>query len=382
MQESKIPVVLRNSLRLHKNILINKQREIYLYLDNSHLINHPFTELEDSSHSFNRVKIDKFYAFEKLLVENEYKVKVIYSKEEIPSTDIHADLPDGSYERDDLKSFNVDYTLDHNYLLKRAEVMQFVTEKMPFSSFRKLFENKAFSYKKGNDEELPRTEAKNYLSQYFKGHSASTYFKTRNQLLGENFSTGFSQYLNLGELHPQDILESLAVYEKVNGQNKSTYWIRFELLWREYFHFLYLKHEEDFFMSEGLNSINNTKLPLISISQYLVKFDNPLLMAMNKELMIHGTLSNRSRQIYASYLVHNTDLDWRYGAWFFQLFLKDYDIASNWGNWLYMAGVGTDARGPRFFKITKQMQQYDPELHYLKHFGKLTNSIWADIDNT
>lgn len=382
MQESKTTVVLRNSLRLHRNELLSEGHKILLYLDDAHLRDHPFTGLVQTQTQFNQVKERKFKSFETLLLKKGYDVKIIKSTGSISSPNIQADLPDGAYEQDDLRNFEVEYCLDHNYLLKRSEVLNSFTARMPFSKFRKLFEAKAYSFQRSETKPQVQTEALNYLRNYFSNKYASTYFETRNQLLGDNFSTGFSKYLNLGELHPLDILESLAFYEKEHGQNKSTSWIRFELLWREYFHFLYLKHQNDFFNFGGLSSYDTKALTPISVREYLDSFHNPLIIAMNKELMDFGTLSNRSRQIYASFLVHNTELDWRYGAWFFQIFLKDFDLSSNWGNWLYMAGVGTDSRGPRFFKITKQMQQYDPELQYLQYFGELSESIWKEIDNT
>ncbi|WP_227520504.1 FAD-binding domain-containing protein [Marinobacter sp. LV10R510-11A] len=52
--------------------------------------------------------------------------------------------------------------------------------------------------------------------------------------------------------------------------------------------------------------------------------------------------------------------DWRYGAAWFEEQLIDYDVASNYGNWQYLAGVGADPRGLRQFNLAKQTQQYDP----------------------
>ena len=70
-------------------------------------------------------------------------------------------------------------------------------------------------------------------------------------------------------------------------------------------------------------------------------------------------MSNRGRQIAASCLIHELDLDWRYGAAFFERHLIDYDVGSNYGNWQYIAGVGSDPRGGRHFNLEKQAAQYD-----------------------
>jgi deoxyribodipyrimidine photo-lyase len=57
--------------------------------------------------------------------------------------------------------------------------------------------------------------------------------------------------------------------------------------------------------------------------------------------------------------------DWRLGAAWFQQQLVDYDVASNWGNWAYIAGVGHDPRGGRIFNVAKQVEQHDPDGRYV-----------------
>ena len=59
-------------------------------------------------------------------------------------------------------------------------------------------------------------------------------------------------------------------------------------------------------------------------------------------------------------------MDWRYGAAYFEQSLIDYDVASNWGNWQYLAGVGADPRDKRHFNLDKQTQQFDPDGRYIR----------------
>ena len=61
-------------------------------------------------------------------------------------------------------------------------------------------------------------------------------------------------------------------------------------------------------------------------------------------------------------------MDWRYGAAYFESQLIDYDVAANWGNWQYLAGVGADARDKRHFNLEKQTQIFDPENHYIEQW--------------
>jgi deoxyribodipyrimidine photo-lyase len=77
------------------------------------------------------------------------------------------------------------------------------------------------------------------------------------------------------------------------------------------------------------------------------------------------------RQILASYLVNEFACDWRAGAAWFEHQLIDYDVYSNYGNWSYIAGVGTDPRGGRHFNVDKQKNTYDPDGSYEKEWKKL-----------
>ena len=87
------------------------------------------------------------------------------------------------------------------------------------------------------------------------------------------------------------------------------------------------------------------------------------------ELRITGWMSNRGRQNVASYLINNLELDWRRGAQWFEEQLIDYDPCSNYGNWLYLSGFGSDPQPGRYFNLEKQAATYDPQ-------GKYTNS-WS-----
>ena len=54
----------------------------------------------------------------------------------------------------------------------------------------------------------------------------------------------------------------------------------------------------------------------------------------------------------ASYLVLDLGIDWRHGADWFESVLVDYDVCSNWGNWVAAAGM-TGGR-INHFNIIKQ----------------------------
>ena len=210
--------------------------------------------------------------------------------------------------------------------------------------------------------------ANTHLQHYFSSLAPLTYKETRNALDEWSSSTKLSPYLALGNLSVHQCWQKLNQYENKHGANESTYWIKFEWLWREYFHWYLFVHQSDVFKFSGLSE---TK-PLTNFSgERFAKWCQgntpyPLINAIMNQLNQTGYISNRARQIAASCWVHECKGDWRYGAAYFEQQLIDYDVAANWGNWQYIAGVGADPRGGRWFNIEKQAQQFDPEGHFIK----------------
>ncbi|MFM7770923.1 MAG: FAD-binding domain-containing protein, partial [Bacteroidota bacterium] len=100
------------------------------------------------------------------------------------------------------------------------------------------------------------------------------------------------------------------------------------------------------------------------------KTGNDFIDANMIELMETGYMSNRGRQNVASFLVHEYNIDWRWGAWWFESQLIDFDVCSNWGNWMYLSGVGNDPRDNRKFNIEKQARDYDPDGKYRAYWLK------------
>jgi len=205
-----------------------------------------------------------------------------------------------------------------------------------------------------------------YLKKYFKSNNAESYKHTRNELTGINFSTKFSPWLSLGYISARQAFSYLKEYEKNTKKNESTYWIFFELLWRDYFRFIMIKYGEKLFYKRGLNlSKQNIMHDHSSFELWTTgETKNKFINAGMNELRLTGFLSNRMRQIVASYLINELGCDWRAGAAWFESKLIDYDVYSNQGNWAYMAGCGTDPRGGRFFNVEKQQKTYDKNFIY------------------
>ncbi len=198
---------------------------------------------------------------------------------------------------------------------------------------------------------------------------AGTYKETRNGLIGGDYSTKFSPWLAQGCLSPKKIYQELKRYEETHTANKSTYWIFFELLWRDFFRLMAKKHVNRVFQIGG---INDEADPEWSEDRVLLqrwiegKTGVPFIDANLREIARTGFMSNRGRQNVASFLVNDLQLNWQMGAEYFESVLIDYDVASNWCNWQYLAGVGTDPRKDRYFNILSQAQRYDPDGEYVR----------------
>ncbi|MGE6387862.1 DASH family cryptochrome [Pseudomonas sp. NPDC078416] len=204
-----------------------------------------------------------------------------------------------------------------------------------------------------------------HLQQYFRRGLANSYKATRNNLSSVDDSTKFSPWLARGSLSAPQIDQALKAFETEHGANDSTYWIYFELLWRDYFRLLHLKYGRLLYRASGLKGGSEPSHNPQGFARWCRgETGEALIDAGMRELAATGYLSNRMRQIVASYLIFDLKGDWRAGAAWFEAQLVDYDVYSNQGNWLYIAGYGTDPRGGRRFNTTKQADEHDTDSAY------------------
>lgn len=244
--------------------------------------------------------------------------------------------------------------------------------------------------------------------------SISTYDKTRNGLVGSEFSTKLSAWLALGSLtarqihHQMDLFENgdkaahkrsdddstIAKYKKCKGfgqgENDGTAMVRFELLWRDYMRLCARKFGTKLFSLHGFSQAKTREWKQPDRHATTAAEDSDIIQrflaghtgiglidAAQRELFWTGYSSNRARQNTASFLAKDLKFDWRIGAEWFESMLVDYDVSSNWGNWQYVAGVGNDPRENRKFNPVKQAHDYDkggafittwiPELRSVKY---------------
>ncbi|MBM6550978.1 DASH family cryptochrome [Marinomonas ostreistagni] len=324
---------------------------------------------------------------------------------ELPITHVFRNHHPGWYERQTLANLqaefaDVQFVIEHGLSLFTEQQLPFALADLPssFSKFRKQVEPLNLPSLYPEITSLPSSRALDlpyldvwparrsderglftggelagltHLSDYFATDLPSRYKTLRNELDGWENSTKFSPWLAQGSVSPRQIKACLDVYEQDHGANDSTYWIYFELLWREYFHWYATLHGKGLFVRDGITGQGHVG------SYYAERFKKwcqgntpyPIVNACMKQLNQTGYMSNRGRQLAASCLIYELGIDWRYGAAYFESQLVDYDVGANWGNWQYIAGVGADPRGGRHFNLEKQTQQYDPEGRFIEKWS-------------
>jgi deoxyribodipyrimidine photo-lyase len=252
--------------------------------------------------------------------------------------------------RPEFESENIVYNKE-NIVVESDEIS---LQSLGFEDFEQD-KRSAFPFSGGENAALKRLQF--YFSET---QHLSCYKETRNGLVGKEYSSKFSAWLSNGSLSAVTIYHEIKKYEEKFGANDSTYWLIFELLWRDFFRYVSLQHKNLIFRKAGIKHDpyfveNNPAL----IQKWIDgETDSDFVNANMLELKNTGWMSNRGRQNVASYFCKILKQDWRIGAAYFEELLIDYDVHSNYGNWMYLAGVGNDNRN-RTFNPEKQAEMYD-----------------------
>ena len=291
----------------------------------------------------------------------------LYSPESVK--EVYENIPRGfsNFRKKCEKYLNIEYPLQIPKPLDKKNNIDDVysiptLNDLGFEEFR-VHRNSVFKFLGGE------TSAKERVYEYFfETKRISKYKLTRNGLLGKDYSSKLSSWLANGSISVRYVYMQIKKYEEEIEKNESTYWLFFELIWRDFFKYVSMQHKDKFFSKSGIygNSkdwSNNKEL----INRWIKGETNePFVNANMKELSKTGFMSNRGRQNVANYLTKELKIDWRIGAEYFESLLIDYDVHSNYGNWLYNAGIGNDSMPFRKFNPKLQSERYDPNKEYEK----------------
>jgi len=157
------------------------------------------------------------------------------------------------------------------------------------------------------------------------------------------------------------------VVEKAIAEKNETFWN--ELIWREFFMQI-LWH-----FPETQTNAFKKKYDRIVWRNNEEEFEKwktgttgfPIVDAGMRQLNETGRMHNRVRMIVGSFLCKHLLIDWRWGEAYFAEKLLDYEMASNVGNWQWVAGCGVDAAPYfRIFNPITQAEKFDKEKSYIK----------------
>jgi deoxyribodipyrimidine photo-lyase len=216
---------------------------------------------------------------------------------------------------------------------------------------------------------------------YFKGGEISglaqmeSYFKGADDISASGScrvsgsSSALSPWISMGCLSPRQIYWEIKKEQVNKAMADKGAKLILELLWRDYFRFMFKKHGNQYFQVQGFNNV----APPVAENE-VQRYEHwkngqtgvPFVDASMKELNATGFISVTSRKSVASYLVKDLQVNWLRGAAYFEEQLVDYAPASNWGNWANVAGVGNDPREDKYYNAIKQGIGYDAKGDYIK----------------
>lgn len=237
----------------------------------------------------------------------------------------------------------------------------------------------AIFFKGGETNALLRL--KHYL---WESHAVNAYRKTQNGLLGPDYSTKFSPWMVLGCLSPRTIFEEIKLYEGQNTQNEATQQLVSELIRRDFFRFVAMKFGNELFKMGGIKQAAAKGVNDLALFEKWAKGMTgiPFIDANMRELNATGFMSNRGRQVVASFLVNDLNINWILGAEHFESKLIDFDPPINYGNWNCVAGISRDSAPYPHFDPLTQARRYDPDGNYVKHWCPELKSLPSSLVHT
>jgi deoxyribodipyrimidine photo-lyase len=209
------------------------------------------------------------------------------------------------------------------------------------------------------------SNALNQLEHFFLSNEQVNANKnSRNK--SEDHSSKLSPWIAFGCISLRQVYWEVTRHQHSNNLNRNNL-LMLELLWRDYFRFMFKKHGQKFIAAKNLQEEEITIAP--NQDELFENWKNgetnvPLVDAIMHELNATGYINNYSRQITAGFLVNELKVDWTKGAAYFEEKLIDYSPASNWGNWAFIAGVN-DARESRYNILTKPAKELETKSDFI-----------------
>jgi deoxyribodipyrimidine photo-lyase len=200
------------------------------------------------------------------------------------------------------------------------------------------------------------TEGRGRLEQFLAG-PVRRYEELADALAADGTSR-LSPYLHFGCLSPLEVAERPAASEAFVRQ----------LCWRDFFLQLLQARPET-----PREDLRERRAPWRDDPAALAAWKEgrtgyPIVDAGMRQLAEEGWLHNRARLIVGSFLTRTLGIDWRHGAAHFADLLVDGDLASNVGNWQWVAGTGANPRPGRILSPLRQARRFDRDGDYVRRY--------------
>lgn len=272
-----------------------------------------------------------------------FKDQVIFEKSDVTKSDGNPYLVYTPYMKrwkETFKSHDLEIFYTNSYLENLIE-----HSRLPNLSLSDI------GFKKSSQEITPYTVTPTLIQEYE---------DTRN-FPAKDSTSRLGPHLRFGTVSVRKMVK------KAIAEKNEIFWQ--ELIWREFFtqilwHFPHTKDssfKSKYDRIEWRNNEDEFKTWCAGKTGY------PLVDAGMRQLNETGFMHNRVRMLVGSFLCKHLLIDWKWGEAYFAEKLHDYDMASNIGNWQWVAGSGVDAAPYfRIFNPTTQIQKFDKDLNYIK----------------
>lgn len=294
--------------------------------------------------------------------------RTLYHIDDIPYEIAEIPLTSKAFRINTEKSAEVRKTLAPPKVIHTLDLPTLKWGNLPLSAELGLKGNKDFSLTYMEGGESKALERLNYY--LFESEQLTSYRWTRNRSLGLEYSSKFSPYMALGCLSPRTIYEAVKEYERMVKKNQSTWWLIFEIVWRDYFTFKLMRFQNQVYLTEGYtNKTHDFKNDMDLFNRWCEgKTGIPFVDAHMRQLSETGFMSNRGRVNCSSFLVYDYLVDWTWGAAYFESKLIDYDVASNWMNWhtqAYQIWYTNPVNQAHKYKEQEFIRKWIPEIKHL-----------------
>ena len=337
-------------------------------------INHELNGLESGLSVFHGKPLDIFkellikYTVNAVYTNHDYEPYAISRDKDIESLLNKHDIPFKSYkdqvifERGEVvKDDGLPYKVYTPYSRKWLE--KFKNEGIEFYASENILDNML----KGKDfpfltlKDIGFEKASVLVEDFDIGESIIKNYEATRNFPAQESTSRTGPHLRFGTISVRKLVDKASRYKNITYLK--------ELIWREFFMQI-LWHFP--------HTVNKSFKPQYDRIVWRNKEDEfkrwchgetgyPLVDAGMRQLNETGFMHNRIRMLVGSFLCKHLLIDWRWGEAYFAEKLHDYEMASNVGNWQWVAGCGVDASPYfRIFNPTTQIQKFDKDHNYIK----------------